>query len=117
MYITFVWLYVSWFHSQGYGLAAPSARLSRATFLALLAAPGLMRICWVSFGAWLLGRSNYDCIGLAKLPLLLCIEKVKASLNSFLYISSKGRMMPCCTIYSRLPMSGCASRHAPCVPL
>ena len=32
-------------------------------------------------------------------------------------VSSEGRMMPCCTIFSRLPMSACASsRHAPCVP-
>ena len=38
MHIAFVWLYgVSWFHSQGYGLAVPSARLPRATLLALLA--------------------------------------------------------------------------------
>jgi len=31
-------------------------------------------------------------------------------------VSSEGRMMPCCTICSRLPTSACASRHAPCVP-
>jgi len=31
-------------------------------------------------------------------------------------VSSEGRMMPCCTIFSRLPTSTCASRHAPCVP-
>jgi len=29
---------------------------------------------WVSFGVWLLGRSNYDCIWLAKFPPLLRIE-------------------------------------------
>jgi hypothetical protein len=34
----------------------------------------LIRVCWVSFGMWLLGWSNYDCIWLAKLPPLLCIE-------------------------------------------
>jgi len=38
--------------------------------------PSLIRVSWVSFGAWLLGRSNYDCIWLAKFPLLLCIEIV-----------------------------------------
>jgi hypothetical protein len=31
-------------------------------------------------------------------------------------VSSEGRIMPCCTIVSRLPTSACASRHAPCVP-
>ena len=31
-------------------------------------------------------------------------------------ISSEGRKMPCCTIFLRLPMPACASRHAPCVP-
>ena len=31
-------------------------------------------VCWVSFGAWLLGRSNYDCIRLAKFLTMLCIE-------------------------------------------
>jgi hypothetical protein len=33
-----------------------------------------------------------------------------------IYVSSEGRMMPCCTIVARLPTSACASRHAPCVP-
>ena len=66
MHIAFVWLYgVSWFHSQGYGLAVPSARLPRATLLALLAdLVWLIRICWVSFTAWLLSRNGYDCIWL-----------------------------------------------------
>jgi len=31
-------------------------------------------------------------------------------------VSSEGRIMPYCNISSRLPTSGCASRHAPCVP-
>jgi len=31
-------------------------------------------------------------------------------------VSSEGRVMPYCTIFSRLPTSACASRHAPCVP-
>jgi hypothetical protein len=56
--------------ARGYGLAGPSARLSRATLLALLAD----LLCWVLFGAWLLGRNKYDCIWLAKFPPLLCIE-------------------------------------------
>jgi len=34
----------------------------------------LIHVCWFSFGAWLLGRSNYNCIWLVKLPPLLCIE-------------------------------------------
>jgi hypothetical protein len=24
--------------------------------------PSLIHVCWILFGAWLLGRSNYDCI-------------------------------------------------------
>ena len=46
--------------ARGYGLAAPFARLSRANLLALLiiGKPGLVRVCWVSFGVWLLGRSQ-----------------------------------------------------------
>ena len=31
-------------------------------------------------------------------------------------VSSEGRMMPCCTNFSPLFTSACASRHAPCVP-
>jgi len=37
MHVAFLWLYVSWFHSQGmagYGSAGPSARLLRATLFA-----------------------------------------------------------------------------------
>ena len=71
MYIAFVCMSLGIIAREN-GLAAPSAKLSRATFLALLAAPGLIR-CWVSFGSWLLGRSNYDCIWLAKFSPLLCI--------------------------------------------
>jgi hypothetical protein len=53
------------FIARGYGLAAPSARLPRATLLALLAdLVWLIRICWVSFTAWLLSRNGYDCIWL-----------------------------------------------------
>jgi len=33
----------------------------------------------------------------------------------FICVSSEGRIMPCCSIFSRLPTSACASRHAPCV--
>jgi hypothetical protein len=40
----------------------------------MIGRPRLIRVCWVSFWAWLLGRGNYDCIWLAKSPLLLCIE-------------------------------------------
>ena len=63
--------------ARGYGLAAPSARLSRANLLALLiiGKPGLVRVCWVSFGAWLLdGPEDHDCIWLAYFPPLLRIE-------------------------------------------
>jgi len=33
-----------------------------------------------------------------------------------IYVSFGGRIMPCCTNFSRLPTSACVSRHAPCVP-
>jgi len=32
-------------------------------------------------------------------------------------VSSEGLTMPCCTIFSRLPTSACASRHASCDPV
>jgi len=38
------------FIAREYGLAAPSARLSRATLLAI-GRPSLIRVCWVSFVA------------------------------------------------------------------
>jgi hypothetical protein len=62
------------FIARGYGLAAPSARLLWANLFALLGRPSLIRVCWVLFGAWLLGRSNYDCIWLVKFPPLLHIH-------------------------------------------
>jgi hypothetical protein len=31
-------------------------------------------------------------------------------------VSSEVHTMPYCTIFSQLPTSACASRHAPCVP-
>jgi hypothetical protein len=34
----------------------------------------VIRVCWASFEAWLLGRRTNDCIWLAKIPPLLCIE-------------------------------------------
>ena len=104
--------------ARGYGLAAPSARLSRATLLAWLAdvvwyvfvryrlvcgclvgetmiAPGLLNFCRCC-ALSLEGKSQVGIIPIC--------------------VSSEGRMMPCCTIFSRLPMSACASsRHAPCV--
>jgi len=50
-------------------------------------------VCFVLFGAWLLGRSNCYCIWLvAKFQTLLCIEivscKVRARMESFLTVSS-----------------------------
>ena len=42
-------------------------------------------------------------------------DKIQVGIIS-ICVSSEGRMMPCCTIPSRLLTSACASRHAPCVP-
>jgi hypothetical protein len=60
--------------------------------------PSLVRVCWVSFGAWLLGRSNYDCIWLSKFPSLLCIEGKSQAEIIPICVSSDGRM-PCFTIF------------------
>jgi len=59
--------------ARGYGLAASSARLSRATLLAVLA--DLVDTC-VLGSVWgvVVGLGNYDCIWLAKFPPLLCIK-------------------------------------------
>ena len=68
MHIAFVWLYgVSWFHSQGYGLAVPSARLSWATLLALLADDLVFagfrsgQGCWVGVTMIAFGLLNPRC--------------------------------------------------------
>jgi len=39
----------------------------------------LLCVCWVSFGAWLLSRSNNDCIRLANFRPLLRVEIGKGS--------------------------------------
>ena len=63
------------FLARGYGLAAPSSRLLRANLPpCIIGRPSLTPLCWVAFGAWLLGRSNCDCVWLAEIPPLLCIE-------------------------------------------
>ena len=61
------------FIARGYGSAAPSTRLM-GNSSCIIGRPSLIRVCWVLFGAWLLGRSNYVCIWLAKFPSLLCIK-------------------------------------------
>jgi hypothetical protein len=45
-------LYVSWFHSQGYGLAAAMLFGNSPCIIGI---PSLTGFCWVLFGAWLLG--------------------------------------------------------------
>ena len=58
----------------GYGLAGPSA-ITGSSSCILAGRPSLIRVCWFSFGAWLLGWSkNYACPLLADFPPLLCIE-------------------------------------------
>jgi hypothetical protein len=116
------------FIASGNGLAAPSASL-RATPLTgnsscMNGRPSLTRVCWVPYGARLLGRSNCDCTRLAKSPPLLRIKTGssggKSQVGSFLSLfplkGVKCIIMPCCIIVVRLPTSACASRHAPCVP-
>jgi hypothetical protein len=85
--IAFVYLHVSWFHSQRYGLAAPSAGLSRATLLALLA-----DLVWYVFVGFRLGRGCW--VGVPILHLACCFRcccaltlKVRARLESFLSAS------------------------------
>jgi hypothetical protein len=50
--------------------------------------PSLIRVCWVSFGAWLLGQSNYDCIWLAKFPPLLYFVRMVRRVTSDGYRNS-----------------------------
>jgi len=106
------------FIARGYGLEAPSVRLSRASLLALLADLVLVfGTCILSlFGAWLLGWSKYDCIWLAKfspLSFLMSLEGKSQVGITPIGVSSEGRMMPCRTIFSRLPTSACASGMHP----
>jgi len=41
---------------------------------------------------------------------------IQVEIIPIICVSSEGRIMPCCTIFPRLPTSACASRHASCVP-
>jgi hypothetical protein len=52
------------FIARGYGLVAPSAKLSQATLLALLVDLGLIRVCWVSLGLWLMDGETMIAFGL-----------------------------------------------------
>ena len=83
------------FIAKGYGLAAPSSKLSRATLLALLADALLANLIWSVFvgfhlgrGCWVgPGRSDYDCIWIAKqmsAVVVHCNWKVIARLELFL---------------------------------
>ena len=57
------------FTARGYGLAAPSVRISQATLIAWLV--NLVWYVFVGGVTWLLGRGNFDCIWLVHpLPLL-----------------------------------------------
>jgi hypothetical protein len=78
----------------------------------------LIRVCCVPFGAWLLGRSNYDASGLLNFRRCCALRlEGKGQVGIIpICVSFDRRMMPCCSIFSRLPTSACASRHAPCIP-
>ena len=41
---------------------------------------------------------------------------IQVEIIPIICVSSEGRIMPCCTIFPRLPTSACASRHARRVP-
>ena len=45
-------------------MVAPSAKLSQATLLALLVDLGLIRVCWVSLGLWLMDGETMIAFGL-----------------------------------------------------
>jgi len=103
------------FIARGYGLAASSSRLLRATPLALLA-----DLVWYVFLVFFWGV----IAGSEKLWLHLACNISAAvahwdwkSQNGFIptCVYSERRIMPCCTIFA-LPTSAFASRHAPCVP-
>ena len=85
----------------------------------IIGRPSLIRIRWVSFGAWLLGRGNLEAPGLLSFRRCCALRLEGKSQVGIIPIcvSSEGRKMPRCTIFPRLPpTSACASRHAPCVP-
>ena len=91
---------------------APCSR----NLLALFGRPHLMRVCWVSSGAWLLGRrSNYDCIWLAKsLPLCCCALRLEGKSQVGIIpicVSSDGRMLSRCTIFHNCLLLELASMH------
>jgi len=57
-----------------------------------------MRVCWVSFGAWLLGQCNYDASGLLKIRRCCALRLVGKSQTIIIPIcvSLEGCIMPCC---------------------
>jgi len=106
------------FIARGYGLAAPSARLSLATLPALFADLG-----WYMFVGFRLGRGCWVRVIMIVLGLLdfrrCCALRLEGRSQVGIIpicVSSKRRMMPCCIIV-RLSTPACASRHAPCVPV
>ena len=101
------------------GLAAPSARLSRAS-ACIIGRHRLIHVCWVSnfgrncrVGVTIMiasGLINFRCCCALRLDgnsqvgiILICVFLEK-------------RVVPWCNIAAQLPTSACASRQVPCVP-
>ena len=100
MHITFVWWYVPWFHSY--------MDCQRH----LLGYHGQLFLhSWQTwFGACLVGRGCW-----VRVTMIALESKSRVGIIP-ICVSSEVHTMPYCTIFSQLPTSACASRHAPCVP-
>jgi len=106
------------FIARGYGLAAPFARLSQATLLALFA--DLVQYVFVGV---CLGRGYWVGLTMVASGLLTfrrcCtfILEGKSQVGVIpICVSSEWHVMPCCIIAARLPTSARASRHTSYVP-
>ena len=119
MYLVFVWW--MWSHesiARGHGLAAPSTRLPRAALRALLAGlPSLIRVGWISFGAWLLGQINMIASGLLNLCRCCALRLEGKSQVGIIFIFLLKRVHSAiCIIVARLPKFACASMRVPWAP-
>ena len=105
------------FIARRYALAAPSTRLVWVALLAFLA-----DLVWYVYVEFCLGRGCWVGVTMIATGLLnsrcWCALRLEGKSQTGIIsncVSSEGRVMPCCAIFSQLPTSACASRHAPCV--
>ena len=105
MFIAFVWLYVSWFHSQRVWVGRVICYVIMGNSSCAVGRPSLIRVCWESFGAWLLGRSQRS---LFFLYCLGCFCWVGVTKITSVLLALEGRTVPFCTAEARLPTSACA---------